>query len=46
MKTVSVGKWKAIIVESRESGNKGILWFGHKDLHPHTKALDGYIFTI
>jgi hypothetical protein len=26
--------------------NKEIPWFGHEDLHPHTKALDGYIFTI
>ena len=43
---VSVGKHKAIIVESRDNGNKNIPWFSHEDLHPHTKALDDYIFTI
>jgi hypothetical protein len=32
--------------EFRESRNKEIPWFGHEDLRPHTKALDGYIFTI
>ena len=41
-----VGKKKAIIVEGRESGNKEIPWFSHENLHPHTKALDGYIFII
>ncbi len=41
-----VGKQKAIIVESRDSGNKKIPWFGYEDLHPHTKAIDDYIFTI
>ena len=44
--SVCVGKYKAIIVESRESRNKEIPWFGHEDLYAHTKALDGYIFTI
>ena len=32
--------------EFRESRNKEIPWFGHEDLRSHTKALDGYIFTI
>ena len=41
-----VGKYKAIIVKSRESKNKEIPWFGHEDLHPPTKALNGYIFII
>jgi hypothetical protein len=34
----------------RERTNKNryteIPWFGHEDLRPYTKALDGYIFTI
>ena len=34
------------MVESRESGNKEIPWFSYEDLHLHTKAFDGYIFTI
>jgi hypothetical protein len=26
--------------------HKEIPWFDHEDLRSHTKALDGYIFTI
>jgi hypothetical protein len=32
--------------EQTENRYTEIPWFGHEDLRPHTKALDGYIFTI
>ncbi len=32
--------------EQTENRHTQILWFGHEDLRPHTKVLDGYIFTI
>jgi hypothetical protein len=32
--------------EQIENRYTEILWFGYEDLRPHTKALDGYIFTI
>jgi hypothetical protein len=48
MSNIKVLKEKSLEKEREQTENRytKILWFGHENLRPYTKALDGYIFTI